>query len=93
MKKAIAIALLAMAIPAFSAPVAMMRNAAGGYITLTDTPCPGDTAYLAYGTTASSNRTLLGCWTATEARVFIVWDFGKITSYPIGQFTPVRSNQ
>jgi hypothetical protein len=66
--------------------IAEVVNAGGGSIALTDITCTKVVSTFVAYTYISNGKSLLGCWTADDQRVFIFWDDGDTRSYPLDSF-------
>jgi hypothetical protein len=74
MKILIGIVLLVAGLAVHAGPVAVAKNENGGFIVLTNEPCPGaDLAMLAYTTDPADNSVELGCWMHLRGAVQIYW--------------------
>lgn len=77
--------------PAHAAELAYLPNEAGGQIVLTDTTIAlCDDGPVAFAR-AADGETIYGCWAPGENFVTVRWATGKISTYPVADFTLYRA--
>ena len=86
MKKLLLVVLSILSLNAVAGVVAEMPNQGGGKIVLLDRPCATNPNTFVAFSYLNDNRSIIGCWTAAESRVFVDWS-GDIRSYPINSFS------
>ena len=67
---------------AYADSVAYLQNKLGTRIIITDVKCSNESGHVAY-TTATSGKTLGGCWFMDDQNVHIHWEDGDYYAYPI----------
>ena len=66
--------------------IAEVNNEGGGSIAITDMKCTTvPNTFIAYAY-AENGRSMLGCWSSDDSRVFIRWSDGDLRSYPLDIF-------
>jgi hypothetical protein len=77
--------------PAHAAELAYLQNQAGGQIVLTDVPVDAcGNGAIAFAR-APSGRTMYGCWVPGERFITIEWSTGRLSTYPVADFTLYRA--
>lgn len=69
-----------------SGVIAEVVNQGGGSIALTDIKCTTIANTFVVYSYLANGKSILGCWSSDDSRVFVFWSDGDVRSYPLDAF-------